>query len=381
MTNKTKWIFALTAMLLTLASLVTVAQRISSRTEERRSNKEEWMFSTKENGRGLEVRTKGQMEFNDDYSDIKSLSPNGSLRVRDSRSAATRRLDIEADSNGNLKRTYWVNDSAQGFDGDARQWIAAVMLEMVRQGGFDAERRTAKLFAQGGANGVLDEIAQIKGDYGKSVYFRHLLKHSSLDSASVPTIVQRIARDLNSAYEKRQALGAVSEPHLRDARVLNELIAATGTVDSDYERGQLLKVFLQGNELTEPQLQAALKVIAGMGSDYEQAEALLRIARSQKLTRAALPQLFTAVKGIDSDYEQARVMMSFMKEDGSDAEMMKLVIRASADIDSDYEQARVLMRVAALNKDNAEVRTLLLEAARAIGSDYERGRVLAATVR
>ena len=381
MINKTKWIFALTAMLLTLASLMAVAQRTSSRTEERRSGNSEWMFSTKENGRGLEVRTKGQLEFNDDYSDIKSLTPNGSMRVRDTRSAATRRLDIEADSNGNLKRTYWVNDSTQAFDTEARQWLAATMLELVRQGGLDAERRTAKLFAQGGANAVLDEVALIKGDYGKSVYFRHLLKQSSLDSASVPNIVQRIARDLNCAYEKRQALGAVPEQHLRDAGVLNELIAATGTVDSDYERGQLLKVFLQGNELTELQLQAALKVIAGSGSDYEQAEALLRMAKSQKLTRAALPQLFTAVKGIDSDYEQARVMLSFLKEDGSDAEMMKMVIRASADIDSDYEQARVLMRVAALNKDNVEIRNLLLEAARAIGSDYERGRVLAATVR
>lgn len=381
MTNKTKWIFALTAILLTLASLMAVAQRTSSRTEERRSGNSEWMFSTKENGRGLEVRTKGQLEFNDDYSDLKSLTPNGSMRVRDTRSAATRRLDIEADSNGNLKRTYWVNDSAQAFDADARQWMVALMLELVRQGGFDAERRTAKLFAQGGANAVLDEIALIKGDYGKSVYFRHLLKQSSLNSASVPNIVQRIARDLNSAYEKRQALSAVSEQHLREAGVLNELIAATGTVDSDYERGQLLKVFLQGNELTEPQLQAALKVIAGIGSDYEQAEALLRMAKSQKLATAALPQLFAAINGIGSDYEQARVLLAFLKDDGSDAEMMKRVIKASADISSDYEQARVLLRVAVLNKDNIEIRNLLLEAARAISSEYERGRVLAATVR
>lgn len=380
MRTDTRFMFALTLLVCAVMTSDTSAQRTSIRTD-RSSGTSEWMMTHEENGRGLQVRVRGQAEFNDDYSDLKSLSPNGSVRVRDSRGAQTRRLEIEADDNGNLKRTYWVNDKPQTFDAEAQRWMAAMMLDLVRQSGFDAERRVARLLAQGGANAVLAEIALIKGDYAKSLYFRHLLKSQSLDAAAVRTVVQQIARDLSSAYEKRQALGAVPEKYLRDEAVLNELIAAAGTVHSDYERGQLLAVFLQGNTLTETQLQAALKVIAGIGSDYEKAQALLRIAKSQKLATAAVPQLFEAINGIQSDYEQARVLLAFLQGDGVDAEMMKRVIKASADIGSDYEQARVLMRVAALNKDNEEVRKLLVEASRTIGSEYERGRVLSATFR
>lgn len=379
MTNKINGFGTIILVLLAAAIFAAVAQQTSHQTE-RSSGKDEWMFSSKENGRGLEVRAKGNVEFNDDYSDIKSLAPNGSLRVRDSRTSPARRLDIEADSNGNLKRTLFVNDVAQAFDDNARRWMAELMLEMVRQGGFDAERRVARIFANGGAQAVLNEITFIKGDYAQSLYFRHLLKQSSLDAATVQRIVPQIARELSSDYEKRQALGAVAEQHLRDAGVLQALIAATGTVGSDYERGQLLKVFLQGKELSDSQLQAALQVIAGINSDYEQAQALLRVAQSQKVAPAALPQLFEAIKSIGSDYEQARVLFAFLKDD-SDVAMIKRVIQASTDISSDYEHARVLMRVAALHKDNEEIRKLLVEASRAIGSEYERGRVLSATFR
>jgi hypothetical protein len=380
MQTKTKFMFTLALLACAWMTFDTFAQRTAIRTE-RSAGNSEWTMSHEENGRGLTVRVKGQAVFNDEYSDLKSLTPNGSLRVRDSRGAQLRRLEIEADSNGKLKRTYWLHDSTHAFDAEAQKWMAALMLELVRQSGFDAERRVAKLLAQGGANAVLQEIAQIKGDYARSLYFRHLLKSEPLDAATVRRVVQQIARDLSSAYEKRQALGAVPAKHLQDEAVLHALIAAAGTVSSDYERGQLLAVFLQGNTLTATQLQAALQVIAGIGSDYEKAQALLRIAKSQKLATAALPQLFAAINGIGSDYEQARVLLAFLKDDSADPEMMKRVIQASAGISSDYEQARVLLRVAALHKDNEEVRKLLVAASRTIGSEYERGRVLSATFR
>lgn len=381
---KNKLMLLLVCLLLAANAL---AQRTSPRTERSSSqerSKNEWMMTSEENGRGLEVRLKGKAEFNDDYSELKTLTPFGSLRVRDSRGAQVRRLEIEADANGALKRSYWLGDHPHAFDAEAQQWMTALMLELVRQSGFDAERRVARLFAQGGPDGVdavIKEIALIKGDYGRSRYFRHLLKQPALDVAAVPRIVQQSASDISSSYEKRQVLSAVPSKFLSEAAVLSELIAAAGTIDSDYERGQIMAVFLQGATLTEAQLQAALQVIAGIDSDYEQAQALLRLASSQKVTSAALPQLFEAVKGIGSDYEQARVLLAFLKDNETDVEMMKRVIQSSSSISSDYEQARVLLRVAALGKGNEEIRNLLFEASKKISSDYERGRVLSAATR
>ena len=205
---QTKTILMLLLLACAVLTVGTLAQRTSTRIE-RSSSQSEWMMNTSENGRGLEVRIRGKAEFNDEYSDLKSLSPDGSVRVRDSRGTQVRRLEIEPDNNGNLKRTYWVNDKVQEFDASARQWMMAMMLDLVRQGGYDAERRVARLMAQGGANAVLSEIALINGSYGKSQYFKHLLRQQTLDSATVQRVVQQIAREVTSDYEKRQALGAV----------------------------------------------------------------------------------------------------------------------------------------------------------------------------
>ncbi|MFN0121921.1 MAG: hypothetical protein ACKV2V_15615 [Blastocatellia bacterium] len=152
MPNKTiaTRIFILALLACACLSVSVVAQRSAPRAE-RRSSHEEWTMTMDDNGRGLQVRIRGRVEFNDDYSDLRTLSPGGSLRVRDTRTGTTRPLDIEADGHGNLTRGYFVNDRARELDAEARQWMAALMPELVRQSGFDAERRVARAVARSGA--------------------------------------------------------------------------------------------------------------------------------------------------------------------------------------------------------------------------------------
>jgi hypothetical protein len=102
-------------------------------------------------------------------------------------------------------------------------------LEAVRQSGFDAERRVARLYQKGGASAVFEEVSLIKSDYAKGVYLRELMKSLELDSASVERVVTKAAREMKSDYEKRQVLSMVAEKYLDDQNVLSELITATAT--------------------------------------------------------------------------------------------------------------------------------------------------------
>src|SRR5262249_11741513 len=60
-----------------------------------------WVMNRRDDDQDLRIRIKGKAEFTDDYSDIKALSPNGSLRVEETRGAITRRFEIETDASGN----------------------------------------------------------------------------------------------------------------------------------------------------------------------------------------------------------------------------------------------------------------------------------------
>jgi hypothetical protein len=163
-----------------------------------------------------------------------------------------------------------LQGKAHEFDNEARQWLSGLLSEAVRQSGFDAERRVARLSQKGGACAVFEEVSLIKDDYAKGVYLRELMKSQELDSASAEWVVTQAAREMKSDYEKRQVLSMVAEENLDDQKVLSELITATATIGSDYERGQTITAALKRGSLTTAQLKGMLQSVAGISSDSYQ---------------------------------------------------------------------------------------------------------------
>jgi len=346
-----------------------------------------WVMNHRDDNRELRIRIKGQAEFNDDYSDVRTLSPGGSVRVEERIGSVNRRYEIESDAGGNLRRSYFLQGSAHDFDGEARRWMAALMLQAVRQSGYDAPRRVSRLYQQGGANAVLEEVSKIEGDYGKRVYLRELLANHQLDAATAQRVVRVAAQEMKSDYEKRQTLMPVAEKYLGNQQTLTEFVAAIATIKSDYERGQALAAALKGGSLTTAQLNGVLQSTAQISSDYEKAQALIRVAEQYPAEAAALPAFFEATNTIKSDYEHSRVLLALLSGKPNTgrqntgkptAETLKLALKSTSGIGSDYEKARVLLQVAAIGKDDQVIREALVEAARNIRSDYERGRVLSA---
>src|SRR5262245_8208443 len=285
-----------------------------------------WEMNRRDDNQELRIRIKGKAEFTDDYSDIKALSPNGSLRVEETRGAITRRFEIETDAGGNQRRSYTVQGHAHDFDNEARQWLSALLLEMVRQSGYDSPRRVARLFQQGGAAAVLAEVAQIKGDYAKRVYLREMLQNHRLNPAEVQRVVRVAMQEMSSAYEMRQTLMAVAEKYLDDPQTLSEFIAAIAKINSDYERGQVITAALKRGSLSSGQLKGVLQAVSHISSDYEKSQALLRINSSQLSEPSVLSAYFDAVNGIRSDYEHSRVLLSLLNGKPKDA-TLKLTLK------------------------------------------------------
>lgn len=374
---KTKSILLVFTAWLLLSAIAPAQTTVTQKQNSVHTTNNEWTWRHTDNGRGLEARIRGKVEFNSDYSDIKAIAPGGSLRINDTRGAVAKRFEVEPDANGGLQRTYFVDGRSSEFNAEARQWLSGLLLEMVRQG-FDAPARVENLFRQGGAGAVLDEVTRLRSDYVKRVYLTNLLANHRLDSAAAQRVVRYAGREIASDYDKRNVLVKVAEQYLDDGQVLTEFIQAVGTVNSDYERGQALAAVIKRPNLSGEQWQGALKTVAGMSSDYEKAKLLIRAAESLSSNSVALPAFFTTVNTIDSDYEHRRVLSAVVRNEKLGQERFKLAAKSIAAMSSDYEKAQVLMQVAANSKGDEEIRRVLVDAAKNINSEYERGRVLAA---
>lgn len=373
---KSQAVLFVSTTLLLLSAAASAQTTVTQKQTSVRATNDEWTWRHTDNGRGLEARVKGQVEFNSDYSDIKSMAPGGSFRLNDTRGGVAKRFEVELDANGSLQRAYYVDGRLSEFNAEARQWLSGLLIEMVRQG-FDAPARVENLFRQGGAAAVLDEVTRLRSDHVKRVYLTTLLANHRLDSAAAQRVVRQAGREISSDYEKRNVLVKVAEQYLDDDKLLLEFIEAVGTVNSDYERGQALAALLKRSSLSEGQWQATLKAVAGMSSDYEKAKLLIRAAESFN-NSTALPAFFATADTIDSDYEQRRVLAAIVRNETLGQERFKLVARSIAAMSSDYEKAQVLMQVAANSKGDEEIRRVLVDAAKNINSEYERGRVLSA---
>ena len=295
--------------------------------------------------RRLEVS--GKAEFTDDYSDIKSITEGGWVIVEEHRDRQSYRYEVRRDMSGQLQRLFYVNGVAQPIDANGKAWLAKFVLDAVRQGGFDAEKRVKTILGQRGVSGVLAEIDQISGNWAKRLYYEHLLKQANLDAAALRDVLRQMARNITSDYEQAQLLTAVAPMLTGKDGAIQPFFDAVATISSDYERGRVLKMLLK--------------------QDTPSSALLVLVASSTKT--------------ISSDYERRGVLSALVKTKNQSEEVLRLLLDSAAAMSSDYEKATLLMEVSNVYTGDTRLKSLFLKAVETIRSEYERGRVLSALLK
>src|SRR5262245_43678347 len=59
-----------------------------------------WTWNRTDNGDSFEMKVRGEVEFNDDYTEVKRVSNGGSVEIRETRGGLRRRIEIEAGPGG-----------------------------------------------------------------------------------------------------------------------------------------------------------------------------------------------------------------------------------------------------------------------------------------
>lgn len=296
---------------LTFAS--TAQTKSSSKSERTSVNQENntWNWRHNDSAVDLRVTIRGKVEFTDDYTDIKSISDGGDIRVKDDRSGAVRKFEASAEG-GSIKRSYSINGQPSAFDDDARKWLANILNQTVRLGGYDAKARVQKLLKQSGPLGVLAEIPQLTSDYVKRIYFNELFAQGQLDADSARQALRLAGTELSSDYEKAELLVKMSDSYLVNDEMRNIYIEGVNTIQSDYEKGRVLSALLK-KEPGKETLLFTLKSASTISSDYEKAQLLLRVAHSGSNDEAVRTALIEAARTIGSEYERGRVLSAVFK--------------------------------------------------------------------
>jgi hypothetical protein len=337
-----------------------------------------WTWNQEENGNSLEMTVRGEVEFNDDYTEIRRISGGGSLEIRERRGGLSRRLEIEAGSSGGLNVHYFVDGQSRSYDAEAKAWFAKVLDRAVTESGLNAKPRAQKILRERGANGLLDEISRLKSDHVKGLYFQELLKSESLDARAATRAIGIVAREMNSDHYKAQVLGGLPENVLRDEATRISYLEACGTIRSDHYRAQCLTAVLKSGNLSKPALMLALKGVNGISSDHYKTQVLLQTIDGALEDAAVRSAYVEAASTIGSDHYRAQALSAVLKRGNLSKESLTTVVKSASGITSDHYKTQTLLSVADNSLDDPTIRSAYVDTASTIGSDHYRAQALSA---
>ena len=352
-------------------------QHISERSGRSNGN---WIWSN--NGEKLEVTYSGEFEFTDDDSDVRQLSPGGSLKISDGAWLGRHSVEIR-ERNGQLERRYFVNASERPYEPDGRVWLQQNLPKFVRNTGIGAPARVARMLKSGGIPAIFAEIDRIDGSYVKGIYFRELFKQATLTPEQYRQALAVASRDMRgSDYELAQLLIAIADRLPNDEPSRSEYFTAASGLSSDYERRRVYSAMLKRGPISPQLLSTLLDHSRSFKSDYEVSELLRQILSQQSLDQRNSAAFFAVVSGIHSDYERHRVLSVVVSKDrASDPALLQAALAQAEKLGSDYERGTFLHEVLKQNDIEGSLRAPFFRVAAGLSPGYERGRLLQAVGR
>jgi hypothetical protein len=338
-----------------------------------------WEHSDDGLKRRLEIR--GKVEFNEEYTDVTDVSEGGVVRIEEVINGQSRRYEVRRDVGGQLTRVFYINGQVQNMDAAARTWLAQMVLNAVRHGGIDADKRVQRILSRRGVAGVLQEIEQINSDYAQRRYYQALFQHDNLNAAALQNVLAHAGRHISSDYEQAQLLIGVAPVLEGKDSAMPAFFTAVETIDSNYERSRVLKTLLKRVAPSKELLIKVANSTMTISSDYEKAGVLKSIAGVYVDDPALSGVFFTTVGTIDSDYEHRQVLSALLKMKNLSEGALTRLINSAAAMESDYEKAQLLLEASRSYTGDARLRSTFLKAVETIKSDYERGRVLSALLK
>jgi hypothetical protein len=331
-----------------------------------------WTSTWADDHRSSSVHARGQIGWNDDATDIASISPGGSFDMTVDDGQHHWHVEIIPSGSG-FTRTLLVDGSPRPWDAE---WFARALRELDRHTAFAADLRFPRLYREGGARAVLDYVAGVDGDYAKRRYLTLLVGRDPLEEPTALAVFRLVGK-MGGDYDRAEVLKAVAaKAHLDSDAKRKAFLDACAGIQGDYERGRVLHELTAQPHLSPELARSVLHAAAEMSGDYEKSKVLTALAQQHPVAAA---DYLAAAASVHGDYEHARVLKALVSTQKLDGPAQIAFIHQAQRL-GDYESAETLLALSRSTRLTPDAEREYESAAQHLG-DYSRKRVLAAVSR
>lgn len=330
-------------------------------------------------GRCLQVALWGKVEFTEDERDVRSVSRDGRLYVRERRPDADRELTVTPGDGNEPRYAYSVDGERASFDDEARSWLADLLPTVLRESGLNARQRVARIRREGGVAAVLADISRTQSTSAKRAAYDALLNDGTLSNDEQARIARQAGTDLASSDgELRAVLEEMGKRGHLAAPMAEAFGAAVSHMSSDGEKRELLQQYaLKGDR---DMLLVSMRQAASISSDGEKSEFLRStVARylgndDEELRNA----FFSVTNTISSDGEKHEVLNAVLPYAQKPA-VLFAVLDAARQMSSDGEKSELLVSILKRRAVmTPQLKEAFMKTTRTLSSDAEYRRVMEA---
>lgn len=333
------------------------------------------MAKWEDDGSTYSAEIDGAVHFSDDDRRVASISDGGFFVVQEMRGKDKRRYEAYADGHGGIEETFYENANAKRL-GDANEWLARMILLIVRKTGIDAERRVDRILETGGPEGVFVEIDALSGDSVRRQYYVYLFENGELDQDQMVVAVQKIGDSISSDGDKTSLLIDIADEFVNDPDLTRQFFETSETISSDGDRRKLIAALMSRNVMDPGTTAIALRSIGSISSDGDQSYLLAEAAEAFEIQGEVAEAFFNALETVSADGDHARVLIRLIAQGNLSEDTQQRLLRSAMGISSDGDLARVLVRFAESNAITVVTSGDFFRATDDISSDSDHRRVL-----
>ena len=334
-----------------------------------------WRVKVEGTGCKVDMRVEGNVEFNDEFTDIQSISRNGYFLLDFEDGGTRRELDIRP-SGGSLTRVYKLNGQERPFDDEARKWFGEFLIALDRTTAVAVDIRLPRLLERGGTSAVLRETALMPSDYARSRYYTGLLESRKLAPEELEQLMDQAATLTESDFYASEILKSIGRDGLDDPGERQAVLTMIRNMDSDFYRAEVMQSLMSAGRPAESEMTMLLEVVESMESDFYQSEVLNHLMESGDLDAAQRAQIARAASGMESGFYAAEVLKGLAVR-GELSETERAAFFAALNhIGDDHHRSEILSVLLQKGDPSPAEVGLILKAAGELDSDFYRGEIL-----
>jgi bla regulator protein blaR1 len=337
-----------------------------------------WTIKLRGSACTVDFRLEGNVEFNDDFTDIASLSSDGLLQLDLTDRGVRRQLDMKS-NRGTIERRWRVDGVEQPYDAAARAWFAEFLVELDRRTAIGVDQRLPRLLRSGGVDAVLAETGMMHSAYARSVYYSKLANATRLSSANIVRIMDQAASMKTSDYyaaELIKNLGADAG----NAEIRSAMLRLIQVMTSDYYIAEAVHEAVGRSRLGENELGLLVDLFPRLHSDYYKTELLKQVVFGGTLDTAKLSTLARLARDIRSDAYAAE-FIKMLAANSMGAGIAASLVDAATSMTSDYYVSEVVASLTAIVDLNETLLLSMVRMADRTRSDYYKAEMLRRIVR